>query len=62
MKEVVIVGGVRTPIGSHGGAFRNLPAQELARIVMEEVIKRTGIDPNLFDDVILGCCGQYSDA
>jgi acetyl-CoA C-acetyltransferase len=62
MKEVVIVGGVRTPIGSHGGAFRDLPAQELARIVMEEVIKRTGIDPHLFDDVILGCCGQYSDA
>jgi len=62
MKEVVIVGGVRTPIGSHGGAFRDLPAQELARIVMEEVIKRTGIDPNLFEDVILGCCGQYSDA
>jgi len=29
---------------------------------MEEVIRRTGIDPNLFDDVILGCCGQYSDA
>jgi acetyl-CoA C-acetyltransferase len=62
MKEVVIVGGVRTPIGSHGGAFRDVPAQELARIVMEEVIKRTGIDPHLFHDVILGCCGQYSDA
>jgi len=62
MKEVVIVGGVRTPIGSHGGAFRDLSAQELARIVMEEVIRRTGIDPHLFDDVILGCCGQYSDA
>jgi acetyl-CoA C-acetyltransferase len=62
MKEIVIVGGVRTPIGSHGGAFRDLSAQELARIVMEEVIKRTGIDPNLFDDVLLGCCGQYSDA
>ena len=62
MKEVVIVGGVRTPIGSYGGAFRSLSAQELARIVMEEVIKRTGIDPHLLDDVILGCCGQYSDA
>lgn len=62
MKEIVIVGGVRTPIGSHGGAFRDLSAQELARIVMEEVIRRTGIDPHLFDDVILGCCGQYSDA
>ena len=62
MKEVVIVGGVRTPIGSHGGAFRSLTAQDLAAIVMREVVKRTGLDPNLIDDVILGCIGQYSDA
>jgi acetyl-CoA C-acetyltransferase len=62
MKEVVIVGGVRTPIGSHGGAFRDLTAQELAAIVMKEVIKRTELDPNLIDDVIFGCIGQYSDA
>jgi acetyl-CoA C-acetyltransferase len=62
MKEVVIVGGVRTPIGSHGGAFRDLSAQELAAIVMREVIKRTELDPNLIDDVIFGCIGQYSDA
>lgn len=62
MREVVIVGGVRTPIGSHGGAFRTITAQELAAIVFREVIQRTGIDPNLFDDVILGCIGQQSDA
>jgi acetyl-CoA C-acetyltransferase len=62
MKEVVIVGGVRTPIGSHGGAFRTLTAQHLAALVFREVIERVGIDPNLFDDVILGCIGQYSDA
>ncbi len=62
MKEVIIVGGVRTPIGSHGGAFRDLTAQELAAIVMEEVIKRTELDPNLIGDVIFGCIGQYSEA
>ena len=62
MKEVVIVGGVRTPIGSHGGAFRTLTAQHLAALVFKEVIERVGIDPNLFDDVILGCIGQQSDA
>jgi len=62
VKEVVIVDGVRTPIGSHGGAFRNIPAQELAKIVMEEVLKRTQLDPNIIDDVIFGCIGQYSDA
>jgi acetyl-CoA C-acetyltransferase len=62
MREVVIVGGVRTPIGSHGGAFRTLTAQHLAALVFREVIERVGIDSNLFDDVILGCIGQQSDA
>jgi acetyl-CoA C-acetyltransferase len=62
MKQVVIVGGVRTPIGSHGGAFRTLTAQHLAALVFEEVIQRVGIDAKLFDDVILGCIGQQSDA
>jgi acetyl-CoA C-acetyltransferase len=62
MRKVVIVGGVRTPIGSHGGAFRTLTAQHLAALVFEEVIKRTGMDSNLIDDVILGCIGQQSDA
>ena len=62
MKKVVIVGGVRTPIGSHGGAFRTLTAQHLAAEVFREVIARVGIDPNLFDDVILGCISQQSDA
>jgi acetyl-CoA C-acetyltransferase len=62
MKKVVIVGGVRTPIGSHGGAFRTLTAQHLAALVFREVIERVGIDPLLFDDLILGCISQQSDA
>ena len=62
MKDVVIVGGVRTPIGSHGGAFRTITAQELAKIVMQEVLRLTGVDPASIDDVIFGCIGQGSDA
>lgn len=62
MKEVVIIGGCRTPIGSHGGAFRDIPAQKLAAIVIEEVMRRTELDPNIIDEVIFGCIGQYSDA
>jgi len=62
MKDVVIIGGVRTPIGSHGGAFRTITAQELAKIVMQEVLRLTGVDPASIDDVIFGCIGQGSDA
>jgi acetyl-CoA C-acetyltransferase len=62
MREVVIVSGCRTAIGSHGGVFRDVPAQDLAAAVFAEAVKRAGIDPNLIDDVILGCIGQQSDA
>ena len=61
-KEVVIVNGCRTAIGSHGGAFRTIPAQDLAAAVFKEAVKRANIDPNVIDDVILGCIGQQSDA
>src|SRR5512136_1033012 len=62
MKEVVIVGGVRTPVGIHGGALRDMRAQDLAKLVFQEVIKRTGIDPGGIDQVILACIGQPSEA
>jgi acetyl-CoA C-acetyltransferase len=62
LKKAVIVSGVRTPIGMHGGVFRDLPAQEMARVVLAEALARSGIDPHLVDDVILGCISQQSDA
>ncbi len=62
MKDVVLVGGVRTPCGTHGGALRDMRAQDLAKIVFQEVIKRTGIDPGSIDEVILANIGQPSDA
>jgi acetyl-CoA C-acetyltransferase len=62
MKEVVIVSGCRTAIGKHGGAFRDIPAQDLAATVLEEAVKRAGIEPHVIDDVIVGCIGQQSDA
>jgi acetyl-CoA C-acetyltransferase len=62
MKDVVLLGGVRTPIGLHGGALRDMRAQDLAKIVFQEVIKRTGIDVNVIDEVILANIGQPSDA
>src|SRR5512136_1100194 len=62
MKDVVLVGGVRTPGGMHGGALRDMRAQDLAKLVFQEVIKRTGIDPNIIDEVILANIGSPSEA
>ncbi|MFQ6100981.1 MAG: thiolase family protein [Anaerolineae bacterium] len=62
MKEVAIVSPVRTPVGAHGGALRSKRAQDLAEIVFRAVFERTGLDPAVLDEVILGCIGQPSDA
>ena len=53
MREVVIVGAVRTRIGSHGGALRDLTAQELARIVMVAALEGTGLEPEQIDEAIV---------
>ena len=51
MKDIVIAGAVRTPIGSHGGGLRSLRAQDLAEIVFRAVFERTGVDPTGLDEV-----------
>lgn len=62
MKDIVIVGGVRTPTGNHGGALRDKSAVDLGVLVFRELIARTGVDPALFDDVIVGSGAHPSDA
>jgi len=62
MKEVVIVDAVRTPVGNHGGVFRDVDAKELARTVIRGILDRTRIDPAKIDEVIFGCIAQPSDA
>lgn len=61
-KEIVIVDGVRTPIGNFGGALKDVTNQKLGALVVQEVLKRTSIDARLIEEVIFGCVGQYSDA
>lgn len=62
MKDVVIVDGVRTPSGNHGGALRTILARDLAALVIRGILERTKIDPASVDEVILGCVAQPSDA
>lgn len=58
MNDVVIVAAARTPIGSYGGAFKDMRAPALTVPVMHELIRRSGIDPGIINDVIWGCCYQ----
>ncbi len=60
-RDVVIVEGCRTAIGSMGGSLKPLHANELAGAVMNELIRRTGVDKGLVDEIILGQCRQSSD-
>lgn len=62
MKEIVICNPLRTANGSFGGAFKTVPAYDLAKVVMQRVIADSGIDPGLLDDVIFGNIGQPSEA
>ncbi len=62
MKEIVIVAGVRTPIGNFGGALKDIPAHKLGELVVRETLARAGLDPALVEEVIIGCVGQTSDA
>lgn len=55
MRSVVIISACRTPIGALGGAFRSLGALDLTIPVMQALIKRSGLDAKLLDDVIWGC-------
>jgi acetyl-CoA C-acetyltransferase len=54
MENVVIVTGLRTPIGSFGGMLRDMPVYKLAGLVLNESVKKAAIDPAWVDDVIMG--------
>ena len=54
MKEVVIVSGVRTPLGAFNGALGSIPATKLGALVIEEAIKRAGIEKDVVNEAIMG--------
>lgn len=61
MKEVVIIDGVRTPIGRHGGALAGVRPDDLLAYTYQALMARTGIDPALLDDVYAGCGNQAGE-
>ena len=54
MREVVIASAVRTPIGSFGGALKDVPAVDLGALVIKEAVNRAGIKGELVEEVIMG--------
>jgi acetyl-CoA C-acetyltransferase len=61
MENVVILGCVRTPIGAYGGSLKDIPVYKLAAIVLQELVKRTKIDPAQVEDVIMGTSYQNGE-
>ncbi len=61
MDDAVIVAAYRTPIGRYAGALKDVRPDDLAALVLRETMARTGIDPELVEDVLLGCANQAGE-
>ena len=61
MRETVIVGAVRTPVGKRNGGLSDQHAADLSAVVLSELAERTGIDLDVIDDVVWGCVSQVGD-
>ncbi|WP_104107803.1 thiolase family protein [Nocardioides sp. 616] len=56
--RIVVLDGARTPIGSFGGVFKDVPGHELGATAAREALKRSGIAPEQIEEVVMGCIGQ----
>ncbi len=61
MHEVVIVSAVRTPIGRLGGALAAIRPDDLAAVVIQEALRRAGVEPDQVEEVYLGCANQAGE-
>ena len=61
LRDAWIVDAVRTPIGRYGGALASVRPDDLAAAVIGAIVERTGIEPSLVEDVIIGCANQAGE-
>ena len=61
MTDAVIVEAVRTPIGRHGGILKDVRPDDMAALVLKEVVARAKLDPALIEEVYLGCANQAGE-
>ena len=62
MERVILAGAVRTPIGKYIGGLRDIPGYELGVMVLNEAVKKTGVDPERVDEVIMGQSYQNGES
>ena len=60
MGNAYIVGAVRTPGGRKNGKLSQWHPTDLGALVLDEIVQRTGVNPEEIDDVIFGCVREYS--
>lgn len=61
MREALIIDAVRTPVGRHGGILKDVRPDDLAALVIGEIVRRTGIDPARIEEVYMGCANQAGE-
>ena len=61
MTTAVIVDAIRTPLGKRNGKLKDWHPVDLVAETMRTIVERTGIDPALVDDVIMGCVMQVGE-
>jgi 3-oxoadipyl-CoA thiolase len=61
MPEAVILSTVRTPIGAHGGALAAVRPDDMAALVIQSAVERAALDPQLIEEVYLGCANQAGE-
>ncbi|MCW2793535.1 MAG: acetyl-CoA acetyltransferase [Nocardioides sp.] len=56
--RIVLVDGARTPVGSFGGVFKDVPAHELGAAATRAALERAGFGAADVEEVVMGCIGQ----
>lgn len=61
MHQAVIVDALRTPIGNLGGALSGIRPDDMAAMVIKTIVEKNDLDPNLIEEVYLGCANQAGE-
>jgi 3-oxoadipyl-CoA thiolase len=61
MTDAVIIDAIRTPIGALGGSLASVRPDDMAALVIKEIVQRNKLDPALVEEVFLGCANQAGE-